>query len=128
MKVGERLLITRKYLNLTQTQFAAPLGVNRGYIAILETTDKEPSDTLLKLISYEYGISYTWLKTGDGEMFVPPEKYLKDQMIRFDKKAIIKAFNNLMNNRNPGSTTDQLTHLNTGDADLDRMVNALYEL
>jgi len=95
MSFKERLLALRKKLNLTQAQFAKPLGVNRGYIATLETSDKEPSKTLLKLISYEYCISYTWLKTGEGEMFISPEESLKKIIACYGEQAIVEAFRSI---------------------------------
>lgn len=61
-------------------------------------------------------------------MFISPSEYLKKQMIRFGKKAFIKAFKNLINDRDPGATTDHVPRSNTGDADLDRMVSTLCEL
>lgn len=129
MEIGKRLLIVRKNLNLTQAEFSLPLGVNRGYIATLETSDKEPSETLLKLISYEYGISYTWLRTGEGEMYNSADTTLKNIMSRYNEQDIIEAFSIMMKERGLAVAAGRYSHrADTGDPELDYMLNALYSL
>jgi transcriptional regulator with XRE-family HTH domain len=129
MGFSKRLNELRKYLKLTQAQFAAPLGVNRGYIATLETSDKEPSETLLKLISYEYGTSYAWLKTGEGEMFTSPEESLKNMKTRFGERAFMDAINNIMKENGLAFASGRTAHrADTGDPELDRMINILHDL
>jgi len=132
MDFGKRLLALRKYLKLTQAQFANPLGVNRGYVATLETSDKEPSETLLKLISYEYGISYTWLKTGEGEMFISPEESLKNIIARHGEQAIIEAFKNINISKETSTDIIDVTGLTRRtydkDPELKQMINTLNSL
>jgi len=130
MEFGQRLLALRKYLNLTQIQFAEPLGVNRGYIATLETSDKEPSKALLKLISYEYGISYAWLKTGEGEMFISPKEALENQIARFGEQAIIEAFTKIMQEHGLAVASGRPVnhHTGAGDAALEQMIATIHDL
>lgn len=91
MSISERISKLRSILNLKQLEFATPLGVDRSYIAALEKGTRSPSESLIKLISYEYGVSVTWLKSGEGEMFISPVETVKNQIARFGEQALQKA-------------------------------------
>lgn len=69
--MNERIKTVRKNANLNQTEFADRIGASRDKIASYETGRVIPTDTVLKLISKEFGISYAWLKTGEGPMDDP---------------------------------------------------------
>ena len=67
----DRLKKLRKSNSLTQTEFADRIGATRAMIASYEGGAVVPSDSILKLISKEFGVSYIWLKTGEGPMEDP---------------------------------------------------------
>lgn len=69
--MNERIKTIRKSANLTQTEFGKKIGATRAMIASYEGGAVVPADTVLKLISKEFGISYAWLKTGEGDMEDP---------------------------------------------------------
>ena len=69
--MNERIKTVRKNAKLNQTEFADRIGASRDKIASYETGRVIPTDTVLKLISKEFGISYAWLKTGEGPMDDP---------------------------------------------------------
>lgn len=132
MNFSERLFKLRKNLNLKQSQFAEPLGIDRSYVAALEKGSRQPSETLIKFISLQYGVPVTWLKTGEGEMFISPEEAIRNQMARFGKQAIIEAFTGFMKehdlavvNSRPGS---HHTGVGTGDPTFDHMISTIYDL
>lgn len=127
--VGKRIKELRSFLKLTQEQFARPLGVDRGHIAGIETGSRNPSEPLVKLMHFIYCVNETWLKTGKGEIFIPLEDQIKEKMTRFGERAIIEAFNNIM--REPGlavAAGRTAPRADTGDPELDRMVDILYDL
>ena len=66
----DRIKKIRKALNLTQQEFADCLGISRGNIATYETRDGNPGSSVIALICREFNVSETWLRTGEGEMFV----------------------------------------------------------
>ena len=66
----ERLKKLRKALDLTQQEFADRIGISRGNIATYETRDGSPGNSVINLICREFNVSETWLRTGDGEMFI----------------------------------------------------------
>jgi len=69
--VNERIKATRKASGLTQSEFAERIGASRDKMASYETGRVVPSDTVLKMISREFSVSFAWLKTGEGPMDDP---------------------------------------------------------
>ena len=67
----DRIKAVRKANNLTQTEFGERLGATRPMVASYEGGAVVPGDSILKLISKEFGVSFAWLKTGDGPMEDP---------------------------------------------------------
>ena len=68
--IGERIKKVRKALNLTQQEFADQLNIKRNTVATYEVGKSNPSDAAVILICKTFNVSETWLRTGEGEMFV----------------------------------------------------------
>lgn len=66
----ERIKKLRKALDLTQREFGERIGVKPNTIATYEIGRNEPIDAVVSLICREFNVSETWLRTGDGKMFV----------------------------------------------------------
>lgn len=66
----ERIKILRKTLKLTQQAFAESLGVSRDTIANVEGGRIEIKDIFILSICREFNVNETWLRTGEGEMFI----------------------------------------------------------
>lgn len=69
IEIGKRIKELRKAYNLNQTDFAKPLGISYGHISNLEKGKDMPSQSLIKLMAYEYNSSVEWIVDGQGEMF-----------------------------------------------------------
>jgi transcriptional regulator with XRE-family HTH domain len=69
--LNERIKKLRKALDLTQQDFANRLGTTRDNIAGYETGRRSPSVAVISLICREFDVSETWLRTGEGDMFIP---------------------------------------------------------
>lgn len=69
--VGDRIKELRQSLRMTQQEFADKLGVKRNTIATYETGRNAPIDAVFSLICHEFNVSDSWLRSGEGEMFVP---------------------------------------------------------
>lgn len=67
----DRIKAIRKERKLNQTEFGDRIGATQAMVTSYETGRVVPSDSILKLISKEFGISYAWLKTGEGDMEDP---------------------------------------------------------
>ena len=65
-----RIKALRSALGFTQQQFADKLKIKRNTIAKYETGRGEPIDAVIALICREFNVSESWLRTGEGEMFV----------------------------------------------------------
>lgn len=64
----ERIKQLRKELGMSQTKFGESLGVSLSAAQKWEMGLSVPSDAVIMLIAQQYGISETWLRTGEGEM------------------------------------------------------------
>ena len=64
-----RIKELRKSLGLNQTEFGARLGLVTSTISGYESGIRIPSDAIILSICREFGVSETWLRTGEGEMF-----------------------------------------------------------
>lgn len=141
MCIGENIYNLRKALKLTQENFAARLTISKGFLSNLEKNVRQPSDQLIKLIAYEYSSSEDYLKTGQGEMFIPPDQAIEEAIEKIEKNVphisgtAIKSALRKTFDEHGLLTNDFLidTHLNvvqvkTGDPELDRMIGFLIKL
>lgn len=69
--MGDRIRELRQSLGLTQAAFAGRLGIKPSAIANYEVGRNEPIDAVISLICREFGVSETWLRTGEGPMYQP---------------------------------------------------------
>lgn len=83
--MDERIKELRKALGFTQQQFADALGVKRNTISQYEIGRNAPIDAVISLICREFGVSETWLRNGEGEMFVP--KTRNEELFEFVTKV-----------------------------------------
>jgi transcriptional regulator with XRE-family HTH domain len=88
--------IRKEFGNLTQAEFAKPLGVTSAHISKIEKGKTTPSESLIKFICKEYGINEAWLINGKE----PMETHELEDAI--DKKMIYstKSINKLLKGEN----------------------------
>ena len=65
-----RIRLLRKTLNLTQAAFGERIAVKANTITNYETGLRAPSDSVIRSICREFGVSEAWLRTGEEPMFV----------------------------------------------------------
>lgn len=73
--LNERLIKLRKFLHITQQEFANRLNISRSTIATYEVGKSNPSDAAVMLICREFNVNEEWLRNGTGEMFLPTNRY-----------------------------------------------------
>lgn len=79
---NERIALLRKNKGMTQEEFGAAIGgLSRNYIWMIEKGDRSPSDRTIADICREFDVNDTWLRTGDGPMFV--EKSRDEELADF---------------------------------------------
>lgn len=59
---------------LSQDKFAERLGVTGAAISRIESGMRNITDATIKSICREFDVNETWLRTGEGEMFVQPTR------------------------------------------------------
>lgn len=98
--MNERIKAVRKCAGLKQSEFAERLGIKPNTVTSYETGLRVPSDAIVTSICREFRVREEWLRTGEGEMFLPVDadeeleqiideiKVSDDELIR----AIIKGY------------------------------------
>lgn len=104
MDTFERIRFLRKqHLKLSQEQFGEQLGVSRSVIANIETNvlaRPEQKEPLYRLICETFHVNYSWLTSGEGEMFVTTkqsfvEKLSAEYGLSYTAQKIIESYLNL---------------------------------
>ena len=70
----ERLKALRLKLNLTQSAFASRIGTTQNVVANYEIGRRNPSSSAINNICKEFNVNETWLRTGEGDMFVARDR------------------------------------------------------
>ena len=73
----------RKKNNMTQQEFANSLGISRPHLSKIESSKENASDSVIKLISKLYDVSYDWLTSLDetcADEAVANTKHCKEVM------------------------------------------------
>ena len=70
----DRITLVRKERKYSQEKFANELNLSRNFINQIETGKKSPSERTIKDICLKFGVNETWLRTGEGEMYVPLDR------------------------------------------------------
>lgn len=83
--MNDRLKKLRKALGLTQAEFSDKIGIKRNSYANYEIGRNNPIDAVIHSICREYRVSETWLRTGEGEMFLPFED--EDRLIQWVREV-----------------------------------------
>lgn len=68
-KINERISAVIQASGLTKTAFAERLKVSQQHVSRL-AKDGAPSDRTITDICREFGVSESWLRSGEGEMFL----------------------------------------------------------
>ena len=77
MTQGERIKEVRKSLKLTLEKFGEKIGVKKNAISTVENNRNSLSEQMAKSVCREYNVNETWLRTGEGEMFLPVNRKTK---------------------------------------------------
>ena len=72
--MNERLKKLRKALNFTQQKFGERLGIKGNTVAQYELGRNLPIEPVDNLICLEFNVNEEWLRTGEGDMFLPVEQ------------------------------------------------------
>lgn len=82
MTLGERIKKVRKDKDLTQQEFCKQIGLKRNSISLVESGKRNISDQAIKSICREFHVNEEWLRTGNGDMFIPAANTTLEQLIQ----------------------------------------------
>ena len=69
MTENDRVKEVRKALSLTLDKFGERIGIKKSALIAVENGRNSLTEQNIKSICREFGVDYTWLTTGEGEMF-----------------------------------------------------------
>lgn len=69
--MNTRIEEVRKSQGMSRASFGERIGVSGDVINNLERGRVDIKDHMILLICKEYDVNETWLRTGEGEMFIP---------------------------------------------------------
>lgn len=84
--MNERIKELRKFLGMTQQEFANKLGVSRNTVASYEIGKSNPSEAAINNICSKCQVDKNWLINGVGEPFLKLDK--KDELILWATTAL----------------------------------------
>ena len=84
--MNARIAQLRKKEGMTQKKFAEKIGVSENYVWMMEKGDRVPSDRTISDVYREFGVNEGWLRTGEGEMYIP--KTRNDQLVDFFREIL----------------------------------------
>lgn len=74
INLKDRIKALRERLRKSQDEFGKDLGLTRNYISLIENGQRNLSDQSIKVLCSLYDVNEKWLRTGNGEMFIPKTK------------------------------------------------------
>ena len=77
--LNERLRFLRKELSLSQTEFAASIGVSQRAISWSEQIGSNVPASTIKAICLAHNVSENWLRTGEGPIYNEGEAFSLDR-------------------------------------------------
>ena len=69
--MNNRVKELRKHLLITQAEFAEKIGITNSALSRIESGANILTEQNIKSIVREFGVSESWLRTGEGEMYPP---------------------------------------------------------
>lgn len=99
--INERFRQAREALHKSQDVFAQEAGRTRSEIKNIEYGKTMPKEEVVKSVCKAHGIDETWLRTGEGEMFLPKSRGEEiGQIVReaasVDPEDAVKFFQSLL--------------------------------
>ena len=85
MNILDRIRLIRKALSLKQGEFASRIGLTQTALSMIELEKVALTEKNIKLICATFAVDETWLRTGNGQMFVSLSPYEKELLDTYGK-------------------------------------------
>ncbi len=95
--MNERLKELRKALGLSGSEFGEIIGVTKMAVSKMENARTAPTEQTIKSICREFNVNESWLRSGEGEIFVSLDTMSLDDFIKTNQAdtleiQILKAY------------------------------------
>lgn len=77
--MNTRIREIRTALALTQTEFAEKIGLKQNAVSLMEKPNRRITEQNIIAICAKFHVNETWLRTGEGEMFLEKDKKAKKE-------------------------------------------------
>ena len=71
--MNNRIRELRKNLGMTTEVFGNKIGIVSSAVTNIEAGRRQPTNQLITSICREFKVNEQWLRTGEGEMFLPTD-------------------------------------------------------
>lgn len=68
MTINERLVLLRKSMKMSQTEFGASVGISQRVLSGYESGDRKIPDVFINSVCLTHNVSEDWLRNGEGDM------------------------------------------------------------
>lgn len=90
--MNERILLIRKYLNLTQKEFSHKIGLSHGTLSDIEKNKIPIQERHIISICAVFNVNPEWLRYGNGNMFNSSQSYDEFYTIYQNLSPILQKF------------------------------------
>lgn len=102
--INKRFIELRKSLNLTQREIGNIIGLSNSGISSIESGQRNVTDKHIKLLVSSLNVNESWLRTGEGDMFVENDNAIlsllqKEYNLPANQLAIIETFLSISENQ-----------------------------
>lgn len=78
--LATRIRMIRKDKGLSLEAFGEKIGMKKQSLSMIESGQRNPSETAIRTICSKFGVDYFWLTTGEGEPYVDDLDFLIDEI------------------------------------------------
>ncbi len=82
MEINERVKEIRKAKKLNQEEFGKAIGLSASGISNIEYSFRKVTEKHIKMLCLTFNVNETWLRTGEGEMFMQTEKTIIETLAK----------------------------------------------
>ena len=110
-----RIRELRKFLKLSQKEFAEKIGLKQNAVSYMEKGGSTVTEQNIKAICSQFSVNENWLRTGNGKMIIENERKQKEFFDIFDELApelqdyIIKTAKDLLATQRKMESTKEET-------------------
>lgn len=94
--MNERIKQIRLTLELSQEKFGEPIFLKKSGLSLIENGKNSVTEQVIHAICREYNVNETWLRTGEGEMFLESDR---DELLAKFTLSILEHTNEEYANR-----------------------------